>query len=444
MTTKAPPQKQTTEKISGKLWFSLISLGFVGSLAWAVENQFFNTFLYNKITPNPQPIAWMVAASAITATLASILIGTLGDRLRYKYGRKPILLFGYIAWGITTAAFPLAALLQPISLAIAIAILFDCLMTFFGSGANDANFNAFATDVTTINNRGKVLGVLQILTWVSMLFVYGASGLIIEAFNYEVYFFIIGALVFVLGIAGALLIKEEKPAGPPSGTYWSQIADTFQWKKLAKQRDLLLVLLGIMLWGIAQQIWFPYLMIYLSHYLKLSTLESTVLVAVAIGLGGIGMAYPFGLLVDKWGRKQVAILAVFLEVIGLLAFSFARSSPALIIGGILFLAPISAWTIATSTWSKDLFPAEKRGQFAGYVILFSVAFTMIPGPLLGSWLSTAYGIQTVIDGQQGYIPTPIIFQAGAIATLAAAIPLFRARSSDKLLKIKPDGRQYKT
>jgi hypothetical protein len=267
-------KKQNPNKLPGRLWFSLISLGFVGSLAWAVENQFFNTFLYNKITPDPRPISWMVAASAITATVASILIGTLGDRLRYKYGRKPILLIGYIMWGITTAAFPLAAFLKPIALAIAIAILFDCLMTFFGSGANDANFNAFATDVTNVNNRGKVLGVLQILTWVSMLFVYGASGLIIEALDYEAYFFIVGGMVLVLGIAGAVLIQEEKPAGPPTGTFWGQIADTFQWKKLSEQRDLLLVLLGITLWGIAQQIWFPYLMIYLTYYLKLSTGEA--------------------------------------------------------------------------------------------------------------------------------------------------------------------------
>jgi len=433
MAAKASPKKQDPDKLPGRLWFSLVSLGFVGSLAWAVENQFFNTFLYNKITPDPRPIAWMVAASAITATLASILIGALGDRQRYKYGRKPILLIGYIAWGITTAAFPLASLLQPISLAIALAILFDCLMTFFGSAANDANFNAFATDVTTINNRGKVLSVLQILTWVSMLFVYGASGLIIDAFDYEIYFFIIGGLVFVLGIVGGVLIKEDKPAGPPSGTYWSQIADTFQWKKLSEQRDLLLVLVGITLWGIAQQIWFPYLMIYLNHYLKLSTLNSSLLIFIAILVGGILLAYPLGLLVDKWGRKQVALLAVFAEMIGLLVFSFARETVPLVIGGILFLAPISAWTIAIGAWSKDLFPEDKRGQFAGYVILFSVAFTMIPGPLLGSWLSTTYGIQAVIDGQQGYIPTPIIFQVGAIATLAAAIPLFRARSSDKLL-----------
>jgi MFS family permease len=434
MTAKTSPKNQNPGKLPGKLWFSLISLGFVGSLAWAVENQFFNTFLYNKITPDPRPISWMVAASAITATVASILIGTLGDRLRHKYGRKPILLIGYIAWGITTAAFPLAAFLKPIALAIAMAILFDCLMTFFGSGANDANFNAFTTDVTNINNRGKVLGVLQILTWVSMLFVYGASGLIIEAFDYEIYFFIIGALVFVLGIAGAVMIKEDKPAEAPTGTYWSQIADTFQWKKLSEQRDLLLVLLGITLWGVAQQIWFPYLMIYLNHYLKLPTLEASLLIFVAILVGGILLAYPLGILVDRWGRKQVAILAVFLEMVGLLAFSFARDFVFVTLGGILFLAPISAWTIAIGAWSKDLFPEEKRGQFAGYVILFSVAFTMIPGPLLGSWLSTTYGIQAVIDGQQGYIPTPLIFQVGAIATLAAAIPLFRARSSEKILK----------
>jgi len=81
MAASSKVKNPSTYKLPGKIWFSLISLGFVGSLAWAVENQFFNTFLYNKITPDPRPISWMVAASALTATVASILIGTLGDRL---------------------------------------------------------------------------------------------------------------------------------------------------------------------------------------------------------------------------------------------------------------------------------------------------------------------------------------------------------------------------
>ena len=90
-------------------WWSVYILGFLGSLAWGVENQYFNTFIYNEITPDPRPISWMVAASAITATLASIFIGALSDRMRYKWGRKPFLLIGYVLWGVTTAVFPISA-----------------------------------------------------------------------------------------------------------------------------------------------------------------------------------------------------------------------------------------------------------------------------------------------------------------------------------------------
>jgi hypothetical protein len=50
--------------LTKKTWFVIISLGFLGSLAWGVENQFFNTFMYNNITPDPRSIFWMVATSA--------------------------------------------------------------------------------------------------------------------------------------------------------------------------------------------------------------------------------------------------------------------------------------------------------------------------------------------------------------------------------------------
>ncbi len=61
--------------------------------------------------------------------------------------------------------------------------------------------------------------------------------------------------------------------------------------------------------------------------------------------------------------------------------------------------------IATGAWSKDLYPEDKRGQFAGYLILFSVAFTMTIGPALGSWLTTSFGMQAIVNGQQGFIPS---------------------------------------
>ncbi len=412
--------------LTKRTWVAIIILGFLGSLAWGVENQFFNTFIYNTITPDPRPVSWMVAASAITATLASIFMGALSDRIRSRFGRKPFLLIGYLGWGITTALFPTAAFFHSIGIAVFMAITFDCIMTFFGSSANDSVFHAYVADITTTQNRGKVMGVLEILTWVALLIVYGGAGIIIDALGYYAFFYLIGGLVFVLGLVASLLLQEPKVViEKPKGSYWSQIIDTFRWTTLKQQRDLFMLLVSITLWGVAQNIFFPYLMIYINTYLEIPTMQASLIIFCAILFGGIATAYPLGLLADRWGRRNVALAAVVAEMIGLVAFSLARSVPVLIVTGILWLAPISAWTISTSAWSKDLFPEDKRGQFGGYVILFSVALTMVPGPLLGSWLITTFGIPTILDGKAGFIPTSLIFQAGGIATLLAALPLLR-------------------
>jgi MFS family permease len=410
--------------LSKRIWVAVILLGFSGQLAWSVENQFFNTFMYDRITPDPRPISWMVAASAITATVASILMGALSDRTRSRWGaRRPYILVGYVAWGVFTALYPTAAFLRPMGLAITMAIVFDMLMTFCGSTANDAAFNAYVADVTTEKNRGRVIGVVQLLTWVALLVVYGGAGLFIQALGYNLFFYVLGGVVIVFGMVGGALMRETPATAPPAVSFSAQIADTFRWQSLRENRDLFLVFLAMGLWGVAQQIFFPYLIIYLNHFLALPTAQASLLIFVAILVGGILASYPVGVLVDRWGRRRLAIATVVAEMLGLFLFSLARSLLMLTITAVLWLAPITAWMIAVGAWSKDLFPEDKRGQFAGYVILFSVAFTMVPGPLLGGWLSTQFGIPTVIDGRAGFIPTPIIFQVAAAATVLAIVPL---------------------
>jgi MFS family permease len=117
------------------------------------------------------------------------------------------------------------------------------------------------------------------------------------------------------------------------------------------------------------------------------------------------------------------VAAILLKMVGLLLFSQMRSIALLAATGIVWLAGMSAWMISMGAWTKDLYPKDKRGQFAGYYILFTVLFTMVPGPLIGGWLASTYGIPTLLDGRAGFIPTPLIFQVGGLATLLAAIPL---------------------
>jgi MFS family permease len=415
-------------RLSKPIWSALLLLGFAGQLAWAVENQFFNTFLYNEITPDPRPISWMVAITALVSTLTAIFMGALSDRIRTRWGRrKPFLVIGYIAWGIITAIFSSSAEFDSVAAGVFMAILLDSLMTFFGASANDAAFNAYVTDVTTVENRGKVTGALEITKWVSILVVYGGAGIVIDLVGYSVFFYIIGGLVLLVGLISAPLLKEEPVTEPPKGTYWSQIANTFKLDNIRKNKEFFLVMIAVSLFGLGQNIFFPYLVVYLEHTVQLSAMEYSILVGLAILIGGILAAYPIGILVDRWGRYQVAFLAVILEGIGLVAFSLTHNFVLLLITGILWLAPNAAWTIAALTWSKDLFPDENRGLFAGYYVLFMVAFTMIPGPLIGGWLGSRFGTPVVVDGVAGVAPSALIFQVSAAITILAIIPLILIR-----------------
>jgi len=412
-----------SEKIPRKTLLSITLIAFAGQIAWGVENQYYNVFMYNAIAPVPLYISYMVAASAIVATVTSIFMGALSD---VKGKRKPFLFIGFILWTITTAIFPLAGLLRPVILAVITAILFDCIMTFFGSTAYDAAFNAYVTDVTTLENRGKAMSIIEIMTLVSLLIVYGVSGFLIAWLGYFDFFYVVGALVGIFGITGAALAEEPENIRPLNISVVEHIKSTFSGEKLGEYKDFFLVLSGAGLWGMATNVFFPFIIIYLQHYIGLSIDFASILVFIAL-LCSIIASYPIGMLTDKIGRKKIAVASVLLESLSLFLFAMSSDLLSLIITGILWVLFMTTWGISSGTWIKDLYPEEKRGQFSGYFILFTVLFTMVPGPLIGGWLASEYGIPIVIDGQPGFIPTPIVFMVAAILILLTIIPLIPAK-----------------
>ena len=147
-------------RIPALTWVAIVTLGLSGQIAWNAENNWFSTFVFDTITPDSRPIAVMTAVSAIVATVTTLVMGALSDRVGR---RKPFIVAGYVAWAASTALFPTAGLAQSVGLAVFLVIVLDAVMTFFGSTANDAAFNAWVTDVSAHGNRGLVEGVLAIL-----------------------------------------------------------------------------------------------------------------------------------------------------------------------------------------------------------------------------------------------------------------------------------------
>ncbi len=403
----------------------MIALAVTGQIAWAVENTWFNTFVFDTITPDPRPVSWMVAASAIVATLTTIFVGTLSDRTRSKWGRrKAYILFGYILWGMMTALFPMTALIKNISLAVLMVVLLDSLMTLFGSTANDAAFNAWTADVAPPDQRGKVEGVLSLSLFIAQLVAIVAAGALIESVGYFIFFYVLGGIVMVVGLlaGGYLPDQPSEHLSQSEKSVWQEIRELFRVATLRENSKLFIILISAMLLGVGFQVAFPYMIIYINNYIGVSKTEYAI-VGGAVIIGSAIAAIPLGILADKINKRFMMAISILLTCLGCFAFSLVRGIPLLALAGLAWQMFSMSASIAAMSWLKDLLPEESRGRFLGIRMIFLVLIPMLIGPGIGSALIRRFGIPTVLNGQAGFIPVPLIFQVGAVMGLLALIPL---------------------
>ena len=225
------------KKLGGRILFNIILFGFIGQVAWAVENVYFNTFLFNYIGGTADDIAKMVAASAIAAVVTTFIMGTLSDKLDR---RKIFISGGYIIWGFTVAVFAfisrenigklfnISDTSKVVAATVCVVIIMDCVMTFFGSTSNDAAFNAWVTDVTVPENRGTAEAVLALLPVFATVIVTVAFGVGVEAAGYPACFMFLGALVTICGIIGLFSVKDPRKGVKQSTNYFSDLIYGFR------------------------------------------------------------------------------------------------------------------------------------------------------------------------------------------------------------------------
>lgn len=421
-------------KISGRNWLIVVLLGLAGQIAWNVENSWFNTFVFDMITPDPKPIAWMSSVSAVTATITTLVMGTLSDRLGK---RKPFIFYGYILWGISTIVFPTTAFIKATSIAVIAVVAADAVMTFFGSTAYDSAFNAWTTDISDSTNRGILSSVISILPLIAAIIGSALSGVLIDKLGYYTFFYTLGAAVSLMGIVGGLMLRDSsKLLKKPKNETQSFIKDllsVFSKESIIKNRELYLVLISLSLFSTAFLIFYPYVTIYLNNYLKISKTAAGIVTAVSV-LISILLAVPAGKLADRGYMKKLAFAAPFIISFGSLLFSFSKNIYLVTITASLQFIGYLVMIITVGAWIKNLMPEESRGQFEGVRMIFNVAIPMILGPSIGSFLITRYGIYTVLKGKPGFIPTPVIFQAAAAVFITSIIPMI-------IIKRKQEGKE---
>lgn len=414
------------KKLTPRLWITLITIGLMGQFAWTIENMYFNVFLYNTISTNPAYIAAMVAASAIVATLTTLLMGAVSDRVGK---RKAFISGGYLLWGISTASFGFisvdnAASAFPAANAVALAaimvIVMDCVMTFFGSTANDAAFNAYVTDTIAPEARGRVEGVLAILPLVSMIIIFGIFDGMTQAGHWQAFFVIFGVLVTIAGLM-SLFLMEEATIQPQKKPLFEQISYGFKPSVIKTHNALYLSLLAMCIFSVSVQVFFPYLIIYMQHYLLLDAYA--LVLAIVLTFASI-VSVIGGRFIDKIGKLQFALPAGAIMFVGLIGMYFARSMALVIITGSIMMSGYMLLTSALSAQIRDLTPPYQTGHFQGIRMIFAVMLPMIIGPFIGAAVISGNASTYVELGQSKTVPTPAIFLAAALFLLLLIIPIY--------------------
>jgi MFS family permease len=308
-------------------------------------------------------------------------------------------------------------------------VIADSVMTFFGSTANDAAFNAWTVDVATPNTRGRVEGVLNLSVFLAQIVAMVAAGMLIESFGYFIFFYALGGIVMLVGLVSGLLLRDapleeaQEKAKPP---FWKEFVEIFNIRVLKENTQLFILLLFIMIASIGMQVSFPYMIVYLENYVGVSKSEFSI-IGGAVMVGSAILAIPFGILADRWKKKPMIAIAILFSSLGGILLSLVKTLPLLALTGLVWQAFAVASSIASVAWLKDLLPEENRGKFLGIRMIFWIAIPMVLGPAIGSWLIQNYGIPTFTNGAAGFIPVPIIFQVGSLISLLALIPLYWMR-----------------
>ena len=426
-----------TEKTGFRTWLLVWGLGLAGQICWNMENQWFNTFVYAKIGKDPSIITGMLICSAAATTFATFFFGTWADRTGK---RRTFIAWGYILWGVFTIAFGLTQFIsKELYLLMAVSVvLADTVMSFFDSMGNDAGFNTWTNDIMTDRNRGQIGAALATQPVLGTILGTVVGGMIVgENDNYMLLFIVMGVFVIVFGFLSMVSLNKKDDVAPSvRGSFWQQFISVFNFKKFFALKELVWVNVGVAIFFIGFNVYFAYIGNYLIYYLGYTADMMGIIEAVPLVLAML-TAIPIGMLINRNKHPFIAVASIVINIIGLLILFPVKAenvdatqifNPILWLG--IFVVGVGYVGIlqTTKVWTKQLYPADAKGQFEGIWILFFVLIPMIGGSLIGQAVVKTGG-ETFVNAESGlteYVPNGNVFLVGAAVILLSLIPFLLA------------------
>jgi len=385
--------KSVSEQVSRRSVF--LSLGLFQFLTF-VRRGVFYTFMINYLFILMRAVtstAMLGTLNMISSALGqNLLWGKISDR--YKFRTKLIIIGESIAGFAYLGVFFLHRSLIDVgnNFAASLAIIFGLSLLEFFWSMSDVGWATLLTDVTTLQTRGTVVGILNFVASLGRMVGIIFAGFLYcdgNGFQQGIIFYIVTAMLFT---GAAIMWLTSRSARE---TVLVEDEQLRRRSRNAEASDLehsnesvhrwFLISLTIIVLGAASTGQAFLLFLKLGDGLNASDPEMS-LILTAWTIGGMVASLSSGRLADKFGRTRVILFGLFLAV---LTPIFYGLSPSVVAMAFVYgLNGISFWTIQTVGFALmgDLTPADKRGRLLSryntvMALSWGPAGLLIGGPL---------------------------------------------------------------
>lgn len=385
-----PVEKDLEETASKGTFFNLSVFEFLTFLRRGV----FYTFMINYLYLLMGTVTSTAALGTLNMIGSSIGQNLLWGRICDRYKLRANL----IVAGETIAAFSyIIVFLIHKSLIGAgenfeagLTIIFGLSILEFFWSMSDVGWAALLTDITTPQNRGKIVGMLNFIASLGRMvgilfagFLYG-DGL---GFMNGTIFYVVTILLFTGALLMTLTSRRIKAKCTPEGgeKAHGRIAETEHGGENIKTYSWFLVILTVIILGAASINQIFLLFLPLKAGLSASDSEMS-LILTAWTIGGMIASLEAGRLTDKFGGVRVLLMGLLLAILTPPLYGLAHDP--MLMAVIYGLNGVSFWTVQTVgfVFSGALIPKQRRGRMlsrynAVMALSWGPAGVLIGGPL---------------------------------------------------------------
>jgi MFS transporter, DHA1 family, tetracycline resistance protein len=354
---------------------------------------------------------WMISTYAITQFIFAPILGNLSD----KYGRRPVLLFSLLGFGIDYLFLAFAPTVTWFFVGRIIAGI---------TGASFTTASAYIADISTAENRAKNFGLIGAAFGLG--FIIGPSlGGLLGHWGLRVPFYAAAALCLLNFLYGYFVLPESLAKQNRRPFEWRRANPFGAFKALAKYpsvNGLVASLILVSLAAHAVQSNWAFFNVEKFKWTELMIGISLTVVGVLVGAVQGGLTRVIN---PKLGNEKSVYLGLALYALGLLLFAFASQSWMMFV----FLIPYCLGGIAGPSLqaiiSGDV-PSNEQGELQG-ALTSIMSLTSIFGPLI---MTNLFAYFTNAKAPFYFAGAP--FLLGALLMLISALLAYKTLHSKKV------------